>query len=188
MMETNTNWNGIPYDLHPRQTTKLWWECAQWSTMSNWHDSMQQEYQPRGVAILVTNKTAHRANQTRGRQNRIRTVVLGKVTKSVCRVPIRETYGQLTTYQQHQHYLAKINKTHKCLREVFWDDLADKVKEAQAMLLMDINEDVKDQTKKYIKAMGLSQSDHNTPHIKTTTNTPKRTRSHRWNLPVTVAT
>jgi len=63
MTETNTNWNKIPYDLHPRQTTKSWWECVQWSTTCNWHDNMQQEYQPGRATILVTNKMAHRATK-----------------------------------------------------------------------------------------------------------------------------
>jgi len=87
----------------------------------------------------------------------------------------------------------KNTKTHKCPREAFWKDLVEEVIEAQAegdqvMILMDVNKDIKGPaTTKTIKN-GTGGSNHIAPQIKTATHTSERTRTNRWNIPVTLAT
>jgi len=118
MTETNMNWNKLPFDLHPRQTTKSWWECVQWTTTCNRHDSTQQEYQLGGAAILVINKMAHRATKP-GKDKaglgrwcwaRLREKSKGHDIRVYSGYRLGKTHGPHMTYQQHQRYLAKYKK------------------------------------------------------------------------------
>ncbi len=70
-------------------------------------------------------------------------------------------HGPLTNYQQQQQHLSIINKSHKCPRDVFWEDLSTEVTEAQALgdiviVMADVNDDVKGPTtQKQLRRMGL---------------------------------
>jgi len=123
--------------------------------MCNRHDNTQQEYQPGRAAILVINKMAHRATKPgedkAGLGRWCWAWLRGKASGHI-RVYSGyrpgKTHGPHTIYQQHQRYLAKIQKTHKCSRDVFWDNLVEEVTEAQAkgdqvIILMDANKDIK---------------------------------------------
>jgi len=75
-----------------------------------------------------------------------------------------KSHSPLTTYQQHQRYLAGTTNPHRCPRDAFWEDLVMEVQEAQVegeqiIIMADINKDVKGpKTEKYTCQLGLVEA------------------------------
>jgi len=171
LTETNTNWSEVPYKQQLQQHTRTWWECAQWTMACNWLEKNKQEYQPGGTTMVVLNQIAHQAmwpgedNSGLGRWGWTKLKAKGgSMVRIYTAYQLCKSSSPLTTYQQHQWYLAGTNNPHRCLRDVFWEDLIAEVQEAQVegeqiIIMADINEDIKGPvTKKYICQIGLVEA------------------------------
>jgi len=98
-------------------------------------------------------------------------MVLGQVTRasqrahlSVFWVQTRQNPWSTDKLPTTPMVPGKINKTHKCPRDMFWEDLVEEVSKAQAeggqvLIMLDINKDMKGlTTKQKIKTMGLVEA------------------------------
>ncbi len=112
--ECNAAWDNVAANLHPKEQTRYWWECSQWSVGHNRQENYKEDYQLGGTGIIILNNLAHQAQRPgddkiglgrwcwawlQGKDNRhLRIISAYRPVKS---------NGPLTTYQQQVQYWTK---------------------------------------------------------------------------------
>jgi len=152
-VEFGTCWDLVDYQRRVPQLTRGWWEAVQWC-FYNQLEKHPTIVQPGGTGIAVFNRLAHHAQKAGddptglGRWSWIRLTGKGhQTTQFVALYCTCYSDGPLSTYQQHCHGLAKLDRN-DCPREAILSDLASEVRSWQdageaIIILTDFNKDIR---------------------------------------------